>query len=202
MQTKKNEPVRVGIRGVAGLLGSRVGVAIARTQDMRLEVGVALPDKTLDSVLSRCQLLEGYDCTLPTRMFIQSVNNSERESDVVRRLNSKQDIIRFEGASQLSWKATCDAIVDTAYPSGKEIFAEQYRNFPGVILLQDGASPVGRLIVPPLMDSNSGERANLYRMGDCILSGIVPLLYPFRETASRIRVHMVTQFDGREADYR
>lgn len=194
--------VRVGIRGAAGLLGSRVGAAIAHTQDMSLEVGVVLPDDTLRSVIDRYQILNGRGQNLPKRMFVQSSNRFGRESDAVRGLNSAQNLIHFEGASQLSWRKTCDVIIDTAYPAGKETFAEQYHNFPGIILLQDGASPEGRLIVPPLIaPPTENAPTNVYRMGDCILSGLVPLLYPFRDMAAGIRIHMLTQFDGKEPYY-
>ncbi|MBI2427087.1 MAG: hypothetical protein HYV34_04530 [Candidatus Kerfeldbacteria bacterium] len=193
------KPIRVGIRGAAGLLGSRLGAAIHRTKDMSLEVGVVLLDQTLASVLNRCKLLGGYRDTLPRRMFLNSPNGGENKA--VCRLNESQDTIAFESASQLCWRATCDVIVDTAYPAGKETFAEQYRAFPGPIVLQDGASPEGRLIVPPLISPERNGQSNIYRMGDCILSGIIPILYPFRDSAKSIRVHMVTQFDGKEAYY-
>lgn len=200
MENKKL--IQVGIRRAAGLLGSRLGHAIRAASDMDLTVGVVLPDRTLDAVLNRCQIIGGYNRSLARQMYIQALKQSgERESAVVRRLNKAQELVHFEGASQLNWKKSCNVIVDTAYPAGKETFAEQYRHFPGIILLQDGATPEGRLIVPPLMVENQGTQTNVYRMGDCILSGIVPLLYPWREMASRIRVHMVTQFDGKEADY-
>ncbi len=198
---ERKDPIRVGIRGAAGLLGSRLAAAIHCAHDMSLEAGVVLPDRTLEATLNRCRMLKGYTHNFPKRMFVQSGNHGERESEVVRRLNAEHALIQFEGASQLNWRALTDVIVDTAYPAGKETFADQYRTFPGTILLQDGASPEGRLVVPPLVAREEGARINVYRIGDCILSGIVPILYPFRELAFRVRVHMLTQFDGREADY-
>jgi len=195
---EKNK-IRIGIRGAAGLLGSRIAAAIERTNDMSLEVGVVLPDRTLETILNRNQLLPQSRATLPKQMFVQVPKHQGRESDIVRELNARDDV-HFQGISQLNWKHHCDVIIDNAYPAGKDAVEEQYRRFPGIIILQDGAAPEGRLIVPPLL-APERDQGNRYRMGDCILSGLVPLLYPLQDIAKRIRVHLLTQFDGRESDY-
>ena len=138
------EKIRIGIRVFAGLLGSRIVAAVQRTQDMSVEVGVVVPDRTLET--------------------------------------------------------HCDAIIDDcAYPAAREVVDKHYRGFPGVILLQDGAAPEGRLIAPPCIAK--GGAGNRYRMGDCIMAGLVPLLYPFRDDAKKFRIHLLTQFDGKEPDY-
>ncbi len=194
-----NDKTRVGIRGVAGLLGTQIADAIQKTKDISLEVGVVLPDKTLDTVLSRAKFLPQSKSALPKQLFVQVPVHLGRENMIVRELNHRESTT-FQGISQLSWKKNCDVIIDNAYPAGKEVVEEQYNSFPGKIILQDGASPEGRLIVPPMIapDTNQGNR---YRMGDCILSGLVPLLYPFRDVMQNMRIHLLTQFDGREVDY-
>ncbi|MFA4818618.1 MAG: hypothetical protein WC621_02125 [Patescibacteria group bacterium] len=195
----KESKIRVGIRGVAGLLGSRIAAAIQRTNDIKLEVGVVLPDRTLETLLNRRQFLPQFQCALPKQLFVQVPNHTGGESEIVRQLNARGQV-RFQGVSQLSWRKSCDVIIDNAYPAGKEVVEEQYRAFPGIVILQDGAAPEGRLIVPPLTAPDAGQ-GNRYRMGDCILSGLVPLLYPLRDIAKTVRVHLLTQFDGRESDY-
>lgn len=195
----KKGKIRVGIRGVAGLLGSRIAAAMQKTNDMSLEVGVVLPDRTLETVLNRGQFLPQSQGALPKQLFVQIPNHKGRESEIVHQLNARKQV-HFRGVSQLSWRKSCDIVIDNAYPAGKEVVEEQYRTFSGIVILQDGAAPEGRLIVPPLIapDANQGNR---YRMGDCILSGLVPVLYPLRDIAKTVRVHLLTQFDGRESDY-
>ena len=198
---EQNNKARVGIRGIAGLLGSRLVNAITMpdTEDLSLEVGVVIPDKSLETFLNRGNLIRGFSERLPVKMFMQSNKSSTRENELLKEWNAKQDVVSFLGSSQLNWKRHCDVIIDTAYPAGREIFEQQYKNFPGIILLQDGAAPDVHLIVPPFM--GKFEKTTMFRMGDCILSGVIPILYPFRDMAEKIKLHMITQYTGREPDY-
>ncbi|MDO8504969.1 MAG: hypothetical protein Q7S48_00085 [bacterium] len=200
MTTAHTKPVRIGIRGAAGLLGSRLAAAIARTTDLRTTVGVVIPDRTLTGLLERTKLLPRLARWLPDQMYLQVPSHLGSERDMVRKFNQDYPQIHFCGASQLSWKNECDVVVDMAYPAGKEMVAQPYSTFPGNIILQDGASPEGRLIVPPFPAQGNGDR-HFYRMGDCMMSGLIPMLYPFRDEIAKIRLHMLTQFDGREPDY-
>lgn len=192
--------IRVGIRGI-GLLGSRLLGAIARTTDMCCTVGVVVPDKSLDSLLARAAMQPRLSACLPEQMFLSVPKHLGRESERVRELNARQRMVEFKGASQLDWTQACDVIVDTAYPAGQEAVRDAYARFPGTILLQDGAAPAGRLIVPPCMAPQSAEDEKFWRLGDCMLSGIVPLIYPFREQVARARLSVLMQYDGREPDY-
>lgn len=195
-----NEQIRVGIRGI-GLLGSRLLWAIGRTQDMRCTVGVVVPDKSLDGLLARAAIQPRLRACFPEQMFVSVPKHMGRESQRVRELNARQRIVEFEGASQLDWKQECDVIVDTAWPAGRDAVEKQYQTFPGPILLQDGAGPKGRLIVPPVLASERAEDGKFWRLGDCMVSGIVPLLYPFHKQVARARLSVLMQYDGREPDY-
>ena len=65
------EKIRVGIRGAAGLLGTRLASAIAQTSDMRLVVGICKNDATLKRMLSRYEfggpLIRG---SLPEKLYL------------------------------------------------------------------------------------------------------------------------------------
>ena len=194
-----SNPIRVGIRGAAGLLGGRIAQALAKSSDMKATIGVVIPDRSLQSMADRQGFLPEWRAQLPEEIFVHVPRHVGREADMVSKLNLRHDF-GFKGFSQLSWRKNCDVIIDTAYPNGKDSVEDQYLNFPGHILLQDGATPEGRLIVPPLMGPEIfGERK--YRMGDCILSGLIPQIYPFRNIAKKIRVSMLTQYNGRDSDY-
>lgn len=195
--------VRVGIRGL-GLLGSRIAHAVHISSDMELAVGVAIPDKALDSLLSRAAFHRETRQAIPRNMYLAVPRHLGSESDLVRKYNTSQSIIQFEGVSQLCWRKHCDCIVDTAYPAGKQdAVVQQYNAFPGYIIIQDGAFPEGALIAPPVVPPNTSRRGTgtLYRMADCILSGVVPLIHAFHEYASEINLSMLTQYNGREQDY-
>ncbi|MBI2484153.1 hypothetical protein HYV71_03145, partial [Candidatus Uhrbacteria bacterium] len=194
---------RVGIRGL-GLLGSRIARAVHLSSDMDLTVGVAIPDKALDEIIKRAEFHHATRQALPQKMYLAVPRHIGKESDFVRKYNTSQSIIKFEGASQLCWRKQCDCIVDTAYPAGKDdAVVRQYATFPGRILVQDGASPEGSLIAPPVVPTCKSNRTPgiLYRMADCILSGVVPLIHAFEGRASEVCLSMLTQYNGREPDY-
>lgn len=195
------QPIRVGIRGI-GLLGSRLALAIRHAPDLRLTVGVVVPDRTLEALVARCGILSGYpEEALPEQLYVSVPSHLGRESAVVAKWNTRQSVVQFQGASQLSWKKECDVIVDTAWPAGKEAVEKQYRHFEGPILVQDGAAPDGRLIVPPGLAPEREEDGKFLRMGDCMLSRIVPLLWPLQKQCASVRLSLLMQYDGREPDY-
>lgn len=195
--------IRIGIRGL-GLLGFRIARAAQLSSDMEVAVGVAVPDKALDELLIRVEFHPQTRQALPRKIYLAVPRHIGRESDFVKQYNAKQRIIHFEGVSQLCLRNECDCIVDTAYPAGKQdAVVQQYATFPGNIIVQDGAFPEGVLIAPPVIpaDGMRREPGNLYRMADCILSGVVPLINALHETASKISLSLLTQYNGREPDY-
>lgn len=195
--------IRIGMRGL-GLLGFRIARAAQQSSDMEVAVGVVIPDKALDELLLRAAFHPQTRQALPRKMYLAVPRHIGRESNLVRQYNARQQIIRFEGVSQLCWRNECDCIVDTAYPAGKQdAVVQQYATFPGSIIVQDGAFPDGVLIAPPVIPVGGLQRGSgrLYRMADCILSGVVPLIHAFHETASEISLSLLTQYNGREPDY-
>jgi hypothetical protein len=190
--------IRVGMRGVAGLLGSRLAAAIARTSDISLEIGTVIPDASLTRMLSRMDLLRGQNI-LPKEIFLDCPKHMGNTADVVRKLNKEQSHIHFRMASQICWHKSCDVIVDTAYPAGDKSLEQMYHGFRGPILLQDGAAPHGTLVVPPYREQGMG---NVFRMGGCIISALLPVISPLQELVSSVRVtNVLTQYDGVEKDY-
>ncbi|MBI2010662.1 MAG: hypothetical protein HYS89_00250 [Candidatus Colwellbacteria bacterium] len=190
----EEDKVRVGIRGAAGLLGSRLAIAIAQSKDMELAVGIFKYDPTLQRLLDR------YDfggplarSALPKKVYL------DEPEDTIARLNSGSGFLRFHPVEQLDLGQTCDIVIDAAAPGMRHALQKQYQAFPGAVILQDGEYPRGRLISPPLVAPPQG--GNKFRQGGCFLSGVVPVLAALRDVARSVRIHLVMQYDGRESDF-
>jgi len=192
--TTAHKPVRIGIRGAAGLLGSRLAAAIARTTDLHATVGICRNDPTLERMISRMQFGGPLSHqALPEKIYL------EDENSVIAALNAKAGCARFFPARELDLATSCDVVIDAATSSTGPERTGIFQGFTGPILLQDGAYPTGRLIAPPLLAAAQG--GNRYRQGGCFLSGVVPVLAAFQETLARARLHLVMQYDGRETDF-
>ena len=194
MDTTHSAPVRIGIRGAAGLLGSRLLVAMGRTKDLRATVGICRKDPTLERMVSRMEfggLLARQ--ALPEKIYIEA-----GEEDIAA-LNAKIGEPRFFPIREIDLADACDVVIDAATSAtGKERTAV-FQGFTGPIILQDGAYPHGRLIAPPLIAASQG--GNRFRQGGCFISGVMPVLAAFQEGLKRARMYLIMQYDGREADF-
>lgn len=192
---EKKELVRVGIRGAAGLLGSRFAAAIAQAEDIQLTVGIYKNDPTLQRMMDRCKFGGPLARdTFPKQMYLDECE------EVIAKINSDAaGRVVFLPIKELDLGQACDIIVDAAAPGMGHALQSQYQEFPGPVILQDGEYPRGRLIAPPVMAPPQG--GNRFRQGGCFLSGVVPVLAAFQDIAKSARMHLVMQYDGRESDF-
>lgn len=188
--------IRVGIRGAAGLLGSRLAAAIAQSRDMELTVGVFKNDQTLQRMVDRYEFGGPLALsTFPKKLYL------DEPANVITKLNSSFErlCLKFRPIQELELRQSCDIVVDAASSAMGHALQGQYQQFPGPVILQDGEYPRGRLISPPLIAVSQG--GNRFRQGGCFLSGVVPVLAAFRDVARSTRIHLVMQYDGRESDF-
>lgn len=192
---EKGKCIRVGIRGAAGLLGSRLATYIARTKDIQLTVGIFRNDPTLQRMIDRYK----FGGPLVRNSFPKQMYLDERD-EIITEINKKViGITTFLPVRELDLKQSCDVIIDAATPTTKHVLQAQYQEFSGPIILQDGVYPCGRLIAPPIIAPP--QAGNRFRQGGCFLSGVVPVLAVFRDIAKSVRMHLVMQYDGREKDF-
>lgn len=194
METVSHRPVAVCIRGAAGLLGSRLNELISRTPHILVAAGVYKNDATLERLLERAQF-----AAVNAHPFWRQRCFLDESLDVVTQVNQAQaGRITFEPISALHLNQVCDVVIDAGVGRDHAL-QKQYATFSGPIILQDGEYPRGRLIAPPLIAPAQG--GNRYRQGGCLLSGIVPVLAPWQQQLCRVRLHIVMQHDGRDADF-
>jgi len=177
-----------------GLLGSRIALAIGKSSDMEVSTGIVKSDPTLRSALSAFkQLPEGIRKRIvPERMYLDDKHATVRE------LNASQDVVRFEPADQLNVAKECDALIDAASPGSSQKWMERYTTSNRTVILQSGEYPHGSLIVAPVVKDRN---AKIHRQGDCVLSGIVPVLASLAPLAARITMHILTQYTEKLNDY-
>lgn len=186
--------IRVGLRGAAGLLGSRFAATVARVSDMELSVGIFKNDATLARMLERHKFGGSLAQVLPRKMYLD-----EPEKVVAEMNDSTEGALHFLPLCALDLKRECDIVVDAAASSKHHALQAQYQEFPGCVILQDGSYPYGRLIAPPLITPPQG--GNRYRQGGCFLSGVVPVLTAFQDILKSVRIYLVMQYDGRDTDF-
>lgn len=187
--------IRVAIRGIAGLLGSRLAAAIARTSDMVTTVGIVRDDPTTRRMIEHAKFGSGdWYNSLPPVIHVDGKND---DVAVLTELTTGRFVFRH--IDELDLAASCDVVVDAATGRVEGRLGDQYQAFPGPIILQDGVYPTGRLIAPPLVAPAQG--GNRWRQGGCFLSGVAPILAAFAKEITDVRFLLVMQYDGREADF-
>jgi len=194
-RANEHKPVRVCIRGIFGLLGSRIALAIRKNPDMRLTVGIAKRDPTLEEALRSMKPLpeEIARSACAEKMYLDD------KHDIVREVNESQ-LVKFEPADQLSLAKECDIIIDAASPGSSEKWLERYKASKKPVILQSGEEPRWHTIIPPKI-RKIGLEENIFRQGDCVLSGIVPVLTYLSPLLSRATMHILTQYTDKLNDY-
>lgn len=194
-RTRSGPPIRVGIRGISGMLGRRLALDIAANPDMQVVLGTVRNDKNLT-------YLSGLLSTISEESRRRLAENlyMEESQKVVRTANV-QTHEKFKPLDQMpSLNQFCDVLVDATRrpPNTKNAFEERYSSFTGAVLLQSAEYPRGRLISPPLIEPETDAtrlESNIYRQGDCILSGTVPVLAAIADVAKGTRLNIVMQLD-------
>jgi hypothetical protein len=167
-------------------------MAIARTQDIKISAVVARSDPTLHRLIESG--LYGGELTqaaIPNNYFM------DEKGEVIKSLRGKYPHLTFAHVSDLNLEQSCDAVVDTA-PLATNGLQQQYTCFAGPIICQDGVSPWGHLVAPPVLSTS--VRENRWRQGGCILSGVTPVFAALRGLIKRLRLTIVMQDDSR-GDY-
>src|SRR3989338_230032 len=182
--------VKVGIRGIAGLLGKRLAREIRKQPDMEIAFGILRCDSTLEMLLS-----SPTDLSWMKEMPLYLDDKTER----IKECNESQKEISFKSANtDLNLKDECDILIDAASPGTREKWDERYRGFKKPVIIQSGEYPYGRLVSPPLIEEGHG---NIYRQGGCILSGVSPVLAALKEEMKGVRIHVLMQYDKKLNDF-
>lgn len=176
-----DDRIRVCIRGMSGLLGSRLALAINQQPDMVVTAGICKDDKSLQRLLKRKRKLPP--------LYL------DEKHKVVDRRNAESSLT-FLPASQLNLKKTCDVVVDATSPRSKD-WSGKYRDFGKPVIMQSGEYPKGTLVAYPLFEEGDG----VYRQGDCIMSALAPVLAAYRDVMTKVRVHVVMQYNEYLQDY-
>ena len=136
------EKIRVCIRGMSGLLGNRLALAIKKQKDMEVVAGICRNDQSLNRILNGRLSRE----ELPREMYLDEPHK------VVSEVNESQSLITFRPADQIRLKKLCDVVVDTTSPGSRgKTWDEKYKHFRKPVIIQSGEYPNGRLIAPPLI---------------------------------------------------
>lgn len=189
------QPIRVGIRGISGMLGRRLALDIEANPDIQVAFGTVKNDRNLTYLSGLLAAISQESRTRLTKhLYMEEKQQVVYEANVRTRENF-QPLDQMPPLDQL-----CDVFLDATRrpPNKKNVFDERYPSFSGTILLQSAEYPRGRLISPPIIEpENDATRRepNIYRQGDCILSGIVPVLAAIASLARQIRLNVVMQLD-------
>lgn len=86
--------------------------------------------------------------------------------------------------------AECDVLVDATAPRASESTRACDAEMGIPVILQCSETE-GRLIAPPLLELGT---SSLWRQGDCLLTGLAPVIAPFAAQLTRIRADVMMQF--------
>ncbi|MDO8340208.1 MAG: hypothetical protein Q7T16_06140 [Candidatus Burarchaeum sp.] len=199
MQSKMNNPIRVGIRGIAGRYGQGLVRELAKRPDEAVvTLGIEHNNATLKNLITGLENLpKGARGIWPKRMLL------EEGIATVKKLNSSQKIFEFDealGRSDIG--KLCDVFVDVTR-GAKHFEAVYWHLFDEVPVFlmadeyHDTSGPRGRLIAPPLAgeDKWSSVGKNVWRVGDCIVSSLARLFGGLKEDMSGMGLHAVTLLD-------
>jgi glyceraldehyde-3-phosphate dehydrogenase/erythrose-4-phosphate dehydrogenase len=161
-----NQKLRVGIRGISGLLGTRLAEKIQQEPDMEVSFGTAINDQTLERFFARSEYLVKMDRPPLAPLLLIAGKHKE-----VRGLNAPGRAC--EPLDQYSIYKLCDVLIDATGPGVSVKFQNDDLESGIPVILQSGEYPRGRLIAPPAIQNGQSK---LYRQGDCVLSGIAPIV--------------------------
>ncbi|MBT3704940.1 hypothetical protein HOG17_04140 [Candidatus Peregrinibacteria bacterium] len=191
MEQSHNEPIKVAIRGAGGLLGHRLLREILNSQ----------PDIDVSAVVL------GTDEDSFRRFEIARYGLDEKEKDIKIFIDtSRKNIRKLKGAWGTSFEllpldqsfgelGKTDAIVDTAILPGKDNLADFYRTYSAKkpIIHQSGTHPLHAPIAPPFEPPGTEDGSLNYRQGNCLVSGVAPILNAVRSKITDIRLGLVVQ---------
>lgn len=197
METQQRQ-IEITLRGAGGLLGHRLFRTIANTQrDMKVANVILGTDeesfRRFESVYATAQHSD-------VRVFMDATR--AHIAELLREWKSEMPVLPMNDSFHFLKKS--DVIVDTSIISGKDNFRDFADGFSRrkPIIYQSGTYPSHQLTAPPFeagkMDEDAEKR---YRQGDCLLSGIAPMLYPLREMIEKVDLTLLVQRQKRLHDY-
>ncbi len=201
----ENKQIRVCIRGICGLLGSRLAAALKRHPDIEVVSGVAKKDQTLDRLRTLSKYLSASEHSpifLPAKkMYIHyDPNLTKKLNEELTNEGIPISFISCDLAKDMEKiAADCDVVMDTTGSGASKRWRENDKKLKIPVILQSGEYPEGRIIAPPLMGNKMG--GNLYRQGDCIQSALAPVLAACMNEVHHIRMTVRMQYSERLDDY-
>ncbi len=198
MESSCTNPIRLALRGAGGLLGHRLLRTILATQP-----DMAVPYVILDTDTASYRRFEGAMRGLrnPTEIEVFVDATHDRLRTLQTEWNSPWPL---QPQDQVFGKLMgVDAIVDTAIVPGKDGMKDSYDHFSQSkpIVFQSGTYPRHHLAASPFGLMPLTEGPHTYRQGDCLLSGVGPLIFPFRERIQKLDLHLLVQRQKRLNDY-
>lgn len=193
-----SNPIRLALRGAGGLLGHRLLRTILATQpDMAVPYVILGPDT--ESFRRFEGAMRGLRHPKEIEVFVDATR--DRLRTLAQEWNSPWPLQRQDQAFGKLMKM--DAIVDAAIVPGKDGLKNFYDDFSRSkpIVFQSGTYPQHHLASPPFGPMPLAEGPYTYRQGDCLLSGVGPLIFPFRERIRKLDLHLLVQRQKRLNDY-
>lgn len=168
--------IPVGIRGMAGSLGTSIYHALPKQRDLTLILGVVRDDSTLKSFFRRRSALVDYpsdlsafDALMPSVLALDSdppLSGSISKNGISLVPVSPSDI------------SGCAVIFDCATPGTFRSWdSKYYSNLTDTFVISQAGefSCSGALISPPSVPENFAN-VRVFRLGDCIVSALVPVI--------------------------
>lgn len=186
--------INVAIRGAGGLLGHRILRTIERTQgDMRVGSVVLGQDReSFDRFASVYRLSENE-----VRIFVDA-----RRREISRLTDEWSSPWPLEPLDQSFGELMqADAIIDSAIVPGDDHLRDFYARYEKEkpIVFQSGTYPLHQPVAPPFEPPVSASRD--YRQGDCLVSGIAPVIHALRDSIRTIGLTLLVQRQTRLQDY-
>lgn len=156
--------LRIGLRGVAGQLGSRICAAVNRQPDMTTTLG-----------------LDKIGQTVKTRAFGLKPANPETEFIFL-----DQD----DPSIEQRIPTDVDVFIDATPPGVASRYAETYSAYNIPVIVQSGDRTFPHIASPPRITENT----TVIRQGDCNISGLTPVLSALGEIVERVQLTVLMQY--------
>ncbi len=168
--------IKLGIRGLAGSLGTSIYCALPKQKDIELVLGVVRDDETLKRFLRRRHTL----CDYPDQLalldsFLPKVLLLDKDPPIKAPVSKNDVTLKPLNLEDLS---SCAVILDCATPGTFRVWdTNYYSKLSGTFVLSQAGefSCSGPLISPPIVPTTQDSN-RIFRLGDCIVSALVPVI--------------------------
>ena len=163
-EVSQTPKLRIGLRGVAGQLGSRICAAVNSQQDMTVSLGIGRKDQ---SFRDRALALEVAN---PESEFIFC-----DEDDIWVEQRIPQNV---------------DVFIDATTPGIASRYTEVYSSYGIPVIVQSGDRSFSHISSPPKISDNN----KLVRQGDCNVSGLTPVLSALDGVIESAQLTVIMQY--------